>query len=306
MSRLGDHEVKIGDRTLKVYVSGAENGWPVFLLHGTPGSRTGPMPRPGVLYRRGICLISYDRPGYGGSTPMPGRRVVDAAADIAAIADWLDAERFSVVGRSGGGPHALAAAVRLPERVHRVATLVAMAPNKPDLDFAAGMTPDNVNAFAASEAAGVRERLRFRASRTEIDPRTLLDQLLAEMTEVDRRVVRDPAIQRLLLASYSEAVRTGPHGWIDDVLALRKDWGFEVSEIKPSVPVYIWHGAEDNFAPVAHARWLARHITDAILDLQPGRAHFGAVAMLPTVLTWLTGDLPEEWWRSRSGLSRTA
>ncbi|BCY09376.1 alpha/beta fold hydrolase [Actinoplanes sp. L3-i22] len=297
MTRLGDYQVKAadGERTLMVNVSGAEHGWPIFLLHGTPGSRTGPMPRPGALYRRGIRLISYDRPGYGGSTEHRGRRVVDAAADVHAIAEQLGLTRFSVVGRSGGGPHALAVAARLASRVHRVATLVSLAPSAPDLDFAAGMTPDNAAGFdrsAQPEAAGLSERLLRRARRVADDPRVLLDQLLADMTDADRLIVEEPAIQRLLLISYREAVRSGPYGWIDDVLALRRDWGFDVGEIK--LPVYLWHGAQDNFAPAAHARWLARNIPGAILDMQSARAHFGAVEALPKVLTWLAGgDRPE-------------
>jgi pimeloyl-ACP methyl ester carboxylesterase len=294
---LGDYEVKTGRgaRDLKVRISGAEHGWPVFLLHGTPGSRTGPMPRPGVLYRRGICLISYDRPGYGGSTPQRGRRVVDAAADIEAIADKFDVEHFSVVGRSGGGPHALAAAARLATRVHRAATLVSFAPNSPDLDFAAGMTEDNAASFgrpAEPDTSGLKERLRWRANRIADDPRSLLNQLFDDMTDTDRKIVEEPAIQRLLLSSYSEAVRSGPYGWIDDVLALRHDWGFDVGDIKS--PVLVWHGAQDNFAPAGHARWLARNIPHVVLDLQTAQAHFGAVEVLPKILTWLAGgDRPE-------------
>ena len=98
-------------RVLTVSISGDQRGWPVFLLHGTPGSRTGPKPRASVLYQRGIRLICYDRPGYGGSSRREGRRVVDAAQDIDAIARSLGLKRYSVIGRSGGGPHALAAAV---------------------------------------------------------------------------------------------------------------------------------------------------------------------------------------------------
>src|SRR3954468_19949030 len=97
-------EVKTRDgRILTTSVTGPPDGWPVFLLHGTPGSRHGPKPRASVLYRRGIRLIAYDRPGYGGSTRHPGRQVADAAQDIAAIAAELAIDRFAVVGRSGGG-----------------------------------------------------------------------------------------------------------------------------------------------------------------------------------------------------------
>src|SRR5688572_21098379 len=109
-----------GGPDLSVSISGSDDGEPVFLLHGTPGSRLGPKPRTSVLYRLGVRLICYDRPGYGGSARRGKRTVADAARDVAAIADQLGIERFAVAGRSGGGPHALACAALLPDRVTRV------------------------------------------------------------------------------------------------------------------------------------------------------------------------------------------
>src|SRR5690606_26673026 len=114
-------------RRLAVEQRGRPDGHPVFLLHGTPGSRLGPRPRASVLYRLGIRLITFDRPGYGGSDRMRGRRVADVAADVACIADALGLGAFAVVGRSGGAPHALACAALMPDRVTRVAALVGLA-----------------------------------------------------------------------------------------------------------------------------------------------------------------------------------
>ncbi|MEU6238432.1 alpha/beta fold hydrolase, partial [Kitasatospora sp. NPDC047058] len=95
-------------RELAVETAGDPRGRPIVLMHGTPGSRVGPLPRATVLYRLGIRLVSFDRPGYGDSTRLPGRRVSAAAADVRTIADELGLDRFAVLGRSGGGPHALA------------------------------------------------------------------------------------------------------------------------------------------------------------------------------------------------------
>jgi pimeloyl-ACP methyl ester carboxylesterase len=88
-----------GGRRLSTQVYGDPDGWPVFLLHGTPGSRKGPHPRAAVLHRLGVRLISFDRPGYGGSDRREGRRVADVADDVLAIAGAYGVERFSVVGR---------------------------------------------------------------------------------------------------------------------------------------------------------------------------------------------------------------
>lgn len=281
--------MQAGDRRLAVDIAGATRGWPVFLLHGTPGSRRGPRPRPTLLYRLGVRLISYDRPGYGGSSRSPGRRVADAARDVAAIADHLHIDHFSVVGRSGGGPHALACAALLPNRVHRTAVLVGLAPSDAvGLDWFGGMTEANVRDFGAvgHDTVVLSEQLRLRAERAVDQPGSLLALLTAQMTEADRRVVAGVAIRRQLTDAYAEALRGGPHGWIDDVLALRATWGFTLHDIR--LPVRLWHGADDNFAPASHTRWLAGQIPGAHMQVQRHTAHFGAMEVLPEILAWLT------------------
>jgi pimeloyl-ACP methyl ester carboxylesterase len=282
-----------GGRRVTVEVAGAENGAPVFLLHGTPGSRHGPKPRSIALFRLGVRLVTYDRPGYGGSTRVAGRRVRDAAADVAAIADALGIQEFCVVGRSGGGPHALACAALLGDRVRRAAVLVGLAPsNAPGLDWFDGMGDGNTDEFstADSDSSRLAERLRLRSDRIRRDPQFLVEGLLRQMAEPDRRFVERPDIRRLLGLTYAEALRDGPWGWIDDVLAFRNDWGFELDAIR--CPVRLWHGADDNFAPVGHSRWLGRHIPTAEIQVEMDKAHFGAVEALPKILMWLRAVPP--------------
>ncbi|MBM0258139.1 alpha/beta hydrolase [Micromonospora sp. 4G55] len=276
-------------------VTGAPDGFPVFLLHGTPGSRRGPKPRGIVLYRLGVRLIAHDRPGYGDSDRREGRDVADAARDVEAIADQLGLEHFAVAGRSGGGPHALACAAdgALRGRVARVAVLVSFAPSDAtQLDWFAGMNSDNVRGFGGDgnrDTASVIEQIRRRAARAIEDPRFLLEELMVEMSAADRRAVNDAALRRLITDTYEEALRAGPYGWIDDVLALRRSWKFDLGAIDTAVtPVRLWHGAEDTFAPASHARWLAGQIPGAEVEVQPGAAHFDAVEELPRMLRWLT------------------
>ena len=118
-------------------------------MHGTPGSRLGPRPRALVLHQLGVRLIAFDRPGYGGSDRQFGRRVADVAADVAAIADALEFDRFAVLGRSGGAPHALACAALLPapDDPGRGAGRAGAEPGQ-GLDWFAGMTPANVPSTA--------------------------------------------------------------------------------------------------------------------------------------------------------------
>ncbi|MFF2526935.1 alpha/beta fold hydrolase [Streptomyces liangshanensis] len=278
-------------RHLMVERLGDPHGRPIFLLHGTPGSRLGPAPRGLVLYQRGMQLIAYDRPGYGGSDRLQGRSVADVAQDVTTIADALGLERFAVVGRSGGAPHALACAALLPDRVTRAAALVTLAPrDAAGLDWFEGMAASNVLEYttASVDPDGVAARLTPRADAIRKDPVRLLDDLRRELTDSDRRVVSDVGLRMMLLRNYQEALRTSAYGWIDDALAFCSPWGFDPADIQG--PVLLWHGEQDVFSPVGHTRWLAERIPDVTTVLEPAAAHFAALHALPRTLTWLLDD----------------
>lgn len=304
--------VPSGGHRLAVDETGDPAGYPVFLMHGMPGSRVGPRPRSIVLHRLGIRLISYDRPGYGQSTRMRGRTVFDAGADVAAIADYLGLKSFSVVGRSGGGPHALAAAAYNPERVERVALLVSAAPSDAEgLDWFEGMVESNHEAYsaadrqvaakseltdheaAAQEVGALIESLQARASEVSADPESMIATLGPDLSSSDRRVIGNTGLRTLLTDTYTEAVRGEQSGgWVDDAIALRTGWGFKLNQV--TCRVLLWHGMNDRFVPVTHSEWLADQLRSTRVDndsvelrLAPGMAHFGAVEVLPEILGWL-------------------
>jgi pimeloyl-ACP methyl ester carboxylesterase len=282
-----------GRRRLAVEVFGDPDGIPIFLLHGTPGSRLGPRPRGPLLHRLGVRLITFDRPGYGRSDRLRGRQVADAAADVAAIAEAYELDRFAVVGRSGGGPHALACAALLPERTTRAAVLVGLAPRGADgLDWFDGMAQSNVLEFTAAAAGfdGISLFLKAPVDSIRANPASLLASLRAELPAPDQRVVADSRIRSMLVETYAEALRTSAYGWIDDALAFTSPWGFDPADI--TVPVLLWHGANDVFSPASHARWLAERITGATVIVQADAAHFGALDVLPDILRWLSARRP--------------
>lgn len=252
-------------------------GTPVFVLHGTPGSRfSGQHPHPERVTRVGLRVITYDRPGYGRSTRQPGRSVVDCVAEVAAIADELDFERFAVTGVSGGGPHALAVAARLPERVTRAESNVCCAPYEtPGLDWFAGMDPSNVKEFGwalDSEATLARE-LEREAQRAlehlDEDPAAMLSDF--DLSASDRAVLEDEDVRWQLRKSLREALSQGVWGWVDDDLAFIKPWGFEVAEIR--VPVQIRYGAGDVLVPAGHGAWLGAHVPDAVVLVERDAGH---------------------------------
>ncbi len=278
--------VRTGDgRLLSVEEWGDPGGKPIILFHGTPGSRFGPRPRAALLYRLGIRLIVYDRPGYSDSHRLPDREVAHAAPDVEAIADACGLETFAVAGRSGGGPYALACAALLPHRVTRAAVLVGLAPRDAEgLDWFAGMIPSNVASFTVAERgrAALEERIQSQVDAIRADPVAHLPFLVDELPDSDRDVLANYAIRNMLASNFSEAFKNSAAGWIDDVLAFVTPWGFDPSRI--TVPLQLWHGDEDVFVPLGHALWLAERIETATLTVESGAAHFGAVKVMPEIL----------------------
>lgn len=278
-------------RKLAYEAWGDPKGHPVFLLHGTPGSRHGPRPRTMVLYQLGIYLIAYDRPGYGGSTRAPGRRVIHAADDVWAIAKSLGLDSFSVVGRSGGGPHALACAAKYPKLVRSAAVLVSLAPRDAEgLDWFDGMTESNVREYtsARKDREELRATLAEKADAISDDPLSLLSSLDEEMPDADRAVVADAGIRTMLRRNFITGLagqEESEGGWVDDAVSFCQEWGFDPADIQ--VPTLLWHGERDVFSPLRHFRWLSERIKGATVVLQPGVAHFAAVPALPEVLVWL-------------------
>lgn len=196
-------------RVLAIEEWGDLRGEAVFLLHGTPGSRLGPVPRPSKLHRLGVRLISYDRPGYGASSRDAGRKIAAAAEDVETIADELGIKSFAVVGRSGGGPHALACAALLPKRVTVVASLVGLAPfNAVDDEWwYKGMTPGNVEVYElmANAPKDLKRMLRVRSANGLKDPSQMLPVISDGLLPTDRRIVDDRGIRLLLLNTYRTA-----------------------------------------------------------------------------------------------------
>lgn len=270
-----EHDLTLADgRRLRVHDAGAPDGPDGLTLiwhHGSP--QTGALLEPllAAAALRGIRLLSYGRPAYGGSSPNPGRDVASAAADVARIADALGVERFAVMGASGGGPHALACAALLPDRVTGTVCLAGIAPLTNDLDWYAGMAaPGGLRAALAGREA----RARFAAT-DEFDP--------TSFTPRDWAALRGAWAP--LGADAARAGAAGPDGLIDDDVAFVTPWGFDPARIE--VPVLLVQGGQDRIVPPSHAEWLLRHIPTAELWLRPHDGHISVLDASPVAMDWL-------------------
>ena len=264
-------------RTLHAYDAGAtgDGRLPVFWHHGTPNIGAPPRPLFADAELLGIRWLGYDRPGYGGSSPNLDRKVASAAADVAAIADALGIDRFAVMGHSGGGPHALACAALLPERVVAAVSGAGLAPYGAEgLDWFAGMAPGGEASLrAAAEGRAAKER--HAQSGEGGEPAFVqadLDALAGDwgwFIEVVR-----------------PAIAGGPGGLIDDDLAYVAAWGFEPAGI--DTPVLIVHGGADRIVPSTHGEWVAGHCRNAELRLLPDDGHISVLRAAPAAMEWLT------------------
>lgn len=270
-----EHRIETPDgRVLAVMEGGDPAGPAVVVHHGTPMSRLLYGPNVADAEARGLRLIGYDRPGYGDSTPQPGRTVADAATDVATIADALGIDRFATWGISGGGPHALACAALLPERVVAAASLAGAAPYEAEgLDFVDGMGEGNVKEFGLILEG--REKLEpflcaERDALLAAGQEGLAEGMRTLLTPVDAAAFTGETAEFLF-----ESLRVGSaeriDGWLDDDLAFVKPWGCSVEQI--SVPVLLWQGAEDRFVPLAHGEWLASRIPTCQAHLSPEDGH---------------------------------
>lgn len=261
-------------RTLDVYMDGPDGSPPLLFHNGTPSSGHLYPPFVEAAAARGLSMVSFSRAGYGSSTRNPRRRVADVIPDVSAVLDEIGAERFYTLGWSGGGPHALACAALLPDRLIATATVGSMAPYEAEgLDWMAGMGDENVGAFTAAAAGGdaLLELLRtFAPQFAEVTGPAVAANLGDLMSDIDRAAVSGEAADWLAHV-FRESVRNGIWGWYDDEVAFVQPWGFEVGDIDR--PVSIWQGAEDRMTPFAHGEWLAAHIPAARPHLLTQEGH---------------------------------
>ncbi|MDQ1544718.1 MAG: hypothetical protein QOK08_2356 [Actinomycetota bacterium] len=246
------------------------------ILWHTGSPQTGALLDPllAATAERGIRLLSYGRPGYGGSTVLPERDVASAASDVAQIADTLGLDRFAVMGHSGGGPHALACAALLPDRISGVVALASLAPFEVDGidDWFGGMASDGESLRAAARGREARERYEATA---EFDATSFIDRDYALLD----------GAWASLGADAGRASSEGPEGLIADDLSFVKPWGFEVSTI--TAPVLIVQGGLDRIIPPSHGDWLMRHIPGAELWFRPGDGHISILDSCPLAMDWL-------------------
>jgi pimeloyl-ACP methyl ester carboxylesterase len=250
----------------------------VLWCHGGPSSRLEPESFAASAREAGLRFIGIDRPGYGWSTPQPGRTIGGWVSDAIAVLDHLAIDRFVAVGASTGGAYAMA----LAASSNRVLAAVACCAVS-DM----GWTEGKEMVHGAPLAWGSRDREKVMAIATE--------QFGANGSKVDvhsggiplppsdRALFADPEYLACWLRNVKQMFVQGVAGYADDRLADGVGWGsFNVGKV--TCPVAVIHGGSDNFVPVAHARHTATIVPGATLRICEPLGHFSiANEMVSTV-----------------------
>jgi pimeloyl-ACP methyl ester carboxylesterase len=272
-----DHRFELTNgRTIAYATWGDPEGTPVFIGHGTPGSRLALSPGlddPEWLRQQRLRFIGVDRPGYGFSDPWPEASLLDCAGDFVWVADDLGLERFAALGISGGAPYVLALGVLVPERLRGVAIVSGLgALDRPDAleEMSEGNVAEIKMAMDSPDDLAAAHREAARVIRD--DPEVIFEGLAEELPEVDRLMLEQPDVRAFLIETFQEAVRQEARGWIDDDLRQVRPWPFRLEEIG-TVDVRIYHGEDDTLVPAHHAKHLAEGIPGGRLQLYPDEGH---------------------------------
>lgn len=275
-------------RELCVEIAGEPHGKPILVHTGSPNSRH--------LYggwiadaeKKGIRLISYDRPGYGGSTAHPGHTVASGAQDVRAIAQALGHDRLGIWGISGGGPYALGCAALLPDMAVAVAAVASLAPYGIEgFDYFDGMgelNAEGVKLFFSDPEAARRQHREDWEEAVAATPEQLAEALQSLLSPVDAEALTGELAQ-WLADSFRDGLAAGDQGWWDDGASHVTSWGFDLRDIR--VPVKIWHGREDRFVPVQHGQWLAASVPGAEADISDRDGHLTMIGRIGEIHDWL-------------------
>jgi pimeloyl-ACP methyl ester carboxylesterase len=270
-------------RSLAYATWGDPQGKPLFLFHGSPSSRLF-RPSESVTASAGVRLITVDRPGYGRSTFQEGRTILDWPHDVAALADAMGLDSFTVVGHSSGGPYTLACASVMRQRIERVG-VVSSVVSLDEITAAYDDLDDDERELVDLARGDPSEASR----RIEASARWLLEDpeafLRAPRPEPDRVLLEDAEVRAMFVEMIRESVRSGLAGHAWNEVIERRPWGFSLKDIE--MEVHVWHGVQDHYIPRAHIEEMASVLPRCRATFYPDEAHGMIIARWEDILRTL-------------------
>ncbi|WP_373203101.1 alpha/beta fold hydrolase [Mycobacterium marinum] len=262
-------------RTLTYLTYGDPGGLPVIFSHGFADSAVIRNPDDDLTASLGVWMIAADQPGVGGSTPRPGRRMVDWGADMEQLADHLGLGAFAVAGHSGGSPHALSIAVRLPDRVTHGVLAAPVGPLDQD-GFAKLLAMRDLRYVVRLRR--LRRLLKWiyhiESRKAQRDIGGYLDNMAHRDASDAPTLLCDPAQRAMFEANFIAGTQQGGEGLYEMTLALW-DWGFELEDVRAHFDVF--YGDADDIISPDMPRRVAERLPDATAGVWPGAGHYGFV-----------------------------
>lgn len=257
-------------REFEYFDNGVKSDKAILFLHGTPGDATAWTKW--LKEITAVTAIATSRPGYGLSARNRGRTIASDLENQSQVLDHLGITSFVAIGWSGGGPHSLN--MTRDSRCVAAFTLAGVGEyGREDLDFLAGMGPENHDEFGEAlrgEAAITAWMERNAVSFRDVTGAQMIEAFGGLIGDADKRALT-PQVAEESAATMRRALAKSFTGWIDDDLAFVQDFGFDLHRI--SKPVVIWQGDDDFMVPQAHSKWLASHIPGSQLRFVPGHGH---------------------------------
>jgi pimeloyl-ACP methyl ester carboxylesterase len=265
-------QVKLSDgRRVDTWHGGDPTGSPVLYFHGTPAARLQAALGDGAAHRAGVRLVTFSRPGYGGSTDAP-TTLSSVARDAVEVAGQMGIERFACLGASGGGPYALATAATHPERVTAVGVVAGIGPSF-ELDDGAVHDPAILMALHGDVDGAVELNDAALASSLTQPPSATADVHGWHPAHRPGSFV-SPEI----LEPWMPGGRPGVpsyRGVSRDTLAFAVGWDFDLASVV--APVWLWYGDHDRMVPIANGHWLHERLPTSTLVVREGAGHHGTL-----------------------------
>jgi len=262
-------------RQLSYDTYGDRDGKPVIFSHGFSDSHVIRNPDDALTASLGVRWIAADQPGVGGSSPQPGRHMVDWGSDMEELADALGLGAFNVAGHSGGGPHTLAIAARLPDRVGKVALASPVAPfDEPGVTKMLVMKDLKLLVKIRHLHRLLRWAMRSDAKKIEKDLPGYVDSVVDELPDEARTMLRTPEQKAMFEENFRQGYIQEEEGVYEMTLALW-DWGFAPSDVPQ--PVDLFYGDADDIISPKMPQHLCEELPNCSPHLWPGAPHYGFV-----------------------------
>jgi pimeloyl-ACP methyl ester carboxylesterase len=261
-------------RVLEIATLGDPSGHTVLFHHGTPGSIKTFRAFEGLLERGNFYFVTASRAGYGASTRREGRNVASVIDDARTVLDYLARDSYTVMGWSGGGPHALACGALDAPRCQNVVALASLVPFDSDVDWTEGMGPENLEEFDLAKEGGAPYEEYMKATglaMAQVTTDNAIEMMSGLLPDADRDVLSDPEALEIFVNGMRYGFAKSWHGYFDDNVAFMKPWGFNPATIE--VPVAVYYGDADLMVPPVHGQWLVSNLPTATSHHHPSEGH---------------------------------